>query len=298
MAFKQIYGSHSSRPQINDRQTGGTFRPSVIAQINFATSTWILVGACLQALAVYLFSNGHYVLLIATVGILMKIGRTVLQIYGLLPNPYKENVFDGRTTALLPDSETGEIDDASDKKIAVLHLGAKSHHPLGYIAPQFKKLGGWATKMYDEFDAGNVPGFLGQTTYHRVDAKGAPELVAISYWQSIQDIWNFAHSPVHKAAWQWWEDEIKLNGYVGINHEIFEADAKNWETIYVNFEPTLMGATTHLVRDGKVQSGMVPDKWVSPLVDARRGPLAKSSGRMGRSLQPHDADRIAKHLYV
>lgn len=297
MTFKSIYPALSSRPLITDNQYGGAFRPSIITQLNFSTSTWIIVGACLQALAVYLFSSGSYVLLISTLVLLFKIGRTVLQTVGILPNPYMEDVFNGRSTALMHDAQSGEITGASDRKIAILHLGSKSNHPLGYVAPQYIKLGDWADKMYAEFDKGNVPGYLGQSTFHRFDAKGAPENVAISYWESIEDIWNFAYSPVHKDAWQWWEKEIKSNGYIGINHEIFEADAKNWETIYVNFQPTLMGATTYLVKDGKMQRGVVPDKWVSPLVDARRGPLAKSSGRLGRPIQPHDEKRVAKELY-
>lgn len=284
---------------MHDRQDGGGFRAQVILQYNFSIYTWMLVGASLQALAVFLFSRGYYVLLISTVLLLLKLANSLLQVYGITKNPYLEGVIPGRTAALLPDDETsGELKTASSKKVVVLHLGAKSNHPFGFFAPQFGKVGEWLEKMNNEMDLGNVKGFLGQTTFHRMDAKGAPEVNLISYWESIEDLWAYAHSGSHREAWQWWERTIKDNGYVGINHEIFEADAQHWENIYVNFQPTMMGATTHLVRGGKTAEGVVEDKWISSLVDARRGPLAKSSGRMGRPITGYDQNRVAKDEYA
>lgn len=158
-------------------------------------------------------------------------------------------------------------------------------------------VGDWLGKMNKVLDAG-ASGFLGQTTFHRMDERGAPEIILISYWESIEDLWEFAHSGVHREAWQWWEKTIKDNDYVGINHEIFEADAKHWENIYANFQPTLMGASTFLKKGGKtIEGGVVADEWISPLVDASRGKLAKSSGRMGRTITKHDATRVGKDTY-
>ncbi|KAK5084855.1 hypothetical protein LTR70_007756 [Exophiala xenobiotica] len=294
MAFTSIYQPSSKKSNIQDSK----FEILNVLRYNFSILTWILVGASLQALAVYLFSSGRYVLLISTILLIAKITRTLLQAYEITPNPYLEDVFPGRTTALLPNEETGEIETASSRKIAVLHLGAKSNHPFGYFAPQFSKVGEWIQKMNEGFDYGTTKGFLGQTTFHRLDERGAPEVVLISYWSSVEDIWAFAHDDLHREAWQWWEKTIKENGYVGINHEIFEADAQHWENIYVNFQPTMMGATTHLKKGGKtLEGGIVPDQWISPLVDARRGKLAKSSGRMGREISKYDANRVAKELY-
>lgn len=59
-----------------------------------------------------------------------------------------------------------------------------------------------------------------------------------------------------------------------------------------------MGATTHLVRNGKIEGGKVDEKWVSPLVDARRGPLARSSGRMGRPITVHDEAKGERPTYL
>lgn len=284
---------------MQDRRIGPTFDTRAVFQYGVSPLSWALIGASLQALAVYLFSSGRYVLLLSTLALLLKLGNGLLQAYKIIPNPYMKDVFDGRTTALVPDSETGEITTPAGKKIVILHLGAKSNHPFGFFHTPFQGVGAWIEKMNDIMDKGEVNGFLGQTTFHRQDEKGALETMLISYWESIEDLWAFAHSGVHREAWTWWEKTIKENGAVGINHEIFEADASKWENIYVNFQPTLMGATTYLKKGGKtLEGGVVPDEWISPLVDARRGKLAKSSGRMGREITKFDENRVAKETYA
>jgi hypothetical protein len=64
-------------------------------------------------------------------------------------------------------------------------------------------------------------------------------------------------------------------------HEVFEADRGMWESVYINFQPTLLGATTFLKRDGKIVGGEVKEEWVSPLLDANKGILRSSNGRRG-----------------
>lgn len=291
----------SSRPT-QDTREGGSFNLVSVLHSNIFIHTWLLLGASLQALAVYLFSAGHYVLLISTVLLLTKVINTILQAYGITKNPYMEGVLAGRTTALLPDTDTDTDADAlttpSSRKVVCFHLGAKSNHPYSYFAPKFMELGKYLGNMIDDMDAAKVPGFLGQTTYNRTDAKGAPEAVLISYWDSIEALWAFAHSETHKKGWLWWEKNVKESGYVAIHHEVFEADAKNWENIYINFQPTMMGATTHLVRDGrKIESGVVNERWINGLVGAARGPLARSSGRMGRPVTILDESKGERGSY-
>lgn len=284
---------------MQDRLIGKTFSTTVLFQYGISPLSWALIGASLQALAVYLFSSGRYILLISTLALLFKLANMLLQAYNVIPNPLLENVIEGRTTALVPDQETGEITTAAGEKIVVLHLGAKSNSPFGFFHSQFQKVGEYLEDMNTIMDKGDVNGFLGQTTFFRQDERGATEVVLISYWRSIEDLWSFAHSGVHREAWTWWEKTIKQNGAVGIHHEIFEADAKNWENLYVNFQPTMMGATTFLRKKNgeKLQGGVVADEFVSPLVDARRGKLAKSSGRMGREITKFDETRVAKERY-
>ena len=206
----------------------------------------------------------------------------------------------GRNTALVPDMD-GQINDERNK-IVILLLGVKSNHPFGLFAPQFLKIGEWLEKMNVQFNGQNgesrPKGFLGQTGWERKDEKGAREFTFISYWRSIEDVHAFAHSLLHREAWQWWEKTLKQNDYLGINHEVFEADAKHWETVYANFQPTGLGATTYLRKRDKLEGGVVEDEWIMPLVDARRGKLAKSSARLGRYPTKYDEDRPDTDAYA
>ena len=74
---------------------------------------------------------------------------------------------------------------------------------------------------------------------------------------------------------------MKEHGYVGIMHEVYEADRGRWESVYANFQPTLLGATTFVKKEGRLEGGVVGEEWVSPLLDASRGQLRTSVGRRG-----------------
>lgn len=196
----------------------------------------------------------------------------------------------------MPD-EDGKLDDER-QKVTILLLGAKSNHPFGIFAPRFKEMGSWLQKMTEGFEKEPPNGFLGQTAWERKDENGAREFNFISYWRSVEDLHEYAHSPLHREAWQWWERTLKENDYLGINHEIFEANPGHWENVYVNFQPTGMGATTVLRKGDKLEGGVVDDEWIVPLVDARRGKLAKSSARLGRDPIKYDADRPNATAYA
>lgn len=155
--------------------------------------------------------------------------------------------------------------------------------------------------MLAELDANATSaGFLGTTNWTRKDERGAIELVNIMYWKDLASIHEFAHSPLHREAWAWWEATLKEHHFMGINHEIYEADGGAWETIYANFQPTGYAATSHFVRDGgKLESGVVSDQWIAPLVEANRGKLARSSGRLGWEPTKHDEKHArTEGLYV
>lgn len=103
-----------------------------------------------------------------------------------------------------------------------------------------------------------------------------PSPAFIAYFRSIDDIHNFAYSDAHRAGWEWWNsipaDHLK---HLGINHEVFLAREGDWETIFINFQPTMLGGTHSLRQGDKVQEG-----WVTNLVKAK-GPLRTSAGRLG-----------------
>lgn len=93
---------------------------------------------------------------------------------------------------------------------------------------------------------------------------------------------RFAYGEKHRKARDRYNPLAKERSAVlGINHEIFSSELGQWEAKYGNFQPTLLGTTTYLKKGDKMIGGTVEDKWVSGLVDARRGKLRTSAGRLG-----------------
>ena len=72
---------------------------------------------------------------------------------------------------------------------------------------------------------------LDQTLYTRKDERGAMEFMYLSYWRSIESLHAYARGPVHRAVWIWWEKTPKQHDHLGINHEIYEAEAGAWENV-------------------------------------------------------------------
>lgn len=268
---------------------------SEVFTLNFSLSTLLLAGATLQAILLTITKSHISILLTPALALLFKFTLATLQ-STVLPNPYLAKVIPGRVTAL-PPSNTGNPSPSS-RKIAILHLGAKSNHPYGFFQPQLTRMNVWLEKMNQEFNENKHTGFLGQTMFTRKDERGAVELINISYWDGVEALWEFAHSGTHREAWMWWEKHLKENGAIGINHEIYEAPEGGWENVYLNFQPTLQGATTYLRKGNELVGGNVGEEWVRPLVDARKGVLAKSSGRFGRGETKFDAGRVGRGLYV
>jgi hypothetical protein len=81
----------------------------------------------------------------------------------------------------------------------------------------------------------------------------------------------FAHSPLHREAWDYWNRIIKSHESLGVHHEVYEAEAKHWENVYANFQPTGPGATSYLRAEGKLEGCEAADEWISPLLPANKG---------------------------
>lgn len=111
-------------------------------------TTILLIGASLQAILALLPIPRIYSGLPAMAMLLAKIADTALITYNFKANPYLKNMLPKKTTAQPLDSN-GKFAGAGKNKIAVLLLGAKSNHPLGFFAPDFDKVGGYLKKMSD-----------------------------------------------------------------------------------------------------------------------------------------------------
>jgi hypothetical protein len=110
-------------------------------------------------------------------------------------------------------------------------------------------------------------GFLGGNTWF------GRTFVLVQYWRSFEDLEAYAKArdKQHLPAWSAFNRAVGNNGDVGIYHETYRVAPGQYENVYVNMPPTLLGE-------------------VAPLVPVSGG-RNSARGRMGSmSLEPADAD--------
>ena len=97
-------------------------------------------------------------------------------------------------------------------------------------------------------------GFLGGENFFRL----APATtLLLSYWQSFEDLENFARSPSepHFAAWTAFNKSVGSDGSVGIWHETYLVDAGKYEAVYGNMPKFgLAAATEHVPAIGRKET--------------------------------------------
>lgn len=77
-------------------------------------------------------------------------------------------------------------------------------------------------------------------------APKANGIATCCYFRSVEDIHRFAHSPLHREAWDWWNSITATHPHLSIMHELYSAPAKGWENIYVNYHRTGVGTYQNL----------------------------------------------------
>ncbi|KAH7048272.1 hypothetical protein B0J12DRAFT_109784 [Macrophomina phaseolina] len=252
---------------------------------HLSLSSWLLIGGLFQSLILALTPSAYaHIPMLAIFAILgVRLIKAVFITYGLIKNPSLEGAILYKHAVQIPNAD-GEFSDVpASERVVCLHLGAKFHHPAGIFAADSWEMGNHLSKMICELDDNmDSNGFLGGSQWQSYDQRGALETNFIAYWRSLEDVHRFAHGETHRKAWDWFNSLAKeQSALLGINHELFSSEPGQWEAIYSNFQPTLLGATTYLKKGDKLIGGTVEDKWISPLVDARRGKLRTSAGRLG-----------------
>lgn len=122
-------------------------------------------------------------------------------------------------------------------------------------------------------------GLLNSTLYVGTERATGNEIVYIMYFTSADGVHKFAHDELHREAWNWYNKMASTSDFshISIYHELFEAPPGRWETTYAGSAPTLLGAARVPV---KTENGK---EWAGTLVDATRGVLRTSRGRMDRT---------------
>jgi fumagillin biosynthesis monooxygenase len=99
------------------------------------------------------------------------------------------------------------------------------------------------------------------------------------YFRDMQGLHAFSQSKEHRDGREFLEGFRKQGNHhhITVFHETFDVAAGNWETVYLDAEPSLLGGTTSktLDKDGNWV-------WTSSLVDGETGPERGAMKRLGK----------------
>ncbi|KAK3648760.1 hypothetical protein LTR56_001033 [Elasticomyces elasticus] len=251
----------------------------VILRDNFTLTTLLCFGAIIQSLL--FFTIGRLAVLPAVVYLLWRTLRAYAMTVGWLHNSYMDNVKLGKASAQFPDAEGNFSSKPADDDIVVFLIGTRVNHPMGLLAPGFKDLGDMFTQMAKDCDDhAEEFGFLGMTSWISNGLRDTNnELLIVGYFRTPEGLHNFAHSKYHTDAWAWWNTNHKTHPHLSIYHETYDVPKGHWETIYINSHPSHLGSASFKVYDNEKGE----EVWQSGLVDASKGALRTSKGRMSRS---------------
>lgn len=232
---------------------------------------------------------GRVALIPAFVILIYRAVDAYLMAIGWKHNVYNEDIIREKFAAAFPDDEGRYGPKPADSDVVVLLIGTRCNHPLGILAPGFKGLGDYFTSMAktlednaDEFD------FLGMTSWLNAgDRATQSELMSVAYFKSPEGLHRFAHSQHHMDGWNWWSREVAKLPHLSLYHESYHAPRGHWEAIYLNSHVSGVMSTTHKVFDQA--SGQ--HVWASPMVDASKGVMRTSLGRMGKGADANEREK-------
>lgn len=83
---------------------------------------------------------------------------------------------------------------------------------------------------------------LGTTTWLGLNERStANQQMVATYFRTLEDVHAYAHSPLHREAWEWWNKITKSHPHLSIMHEVYQAPKDHWENIYINNHLTGIG---------------------------------------------------------
>ncbi|KAL4905228.1 hypothetical protein BDW74DRAFT_178231 [Aspergillus multicolor] len=273
--------------------------PSISAMIRetMTLSTWLLIGAVLQGLAIRLFG---LVTLFPTASIVLyRVLDHLLMTFNITHNRYMSDVLRTKVSGQYPQSNGEFTATPAAESIVVFHLGARSNHPLGILAPGMLELTKQVKEMVDIM-TGDIEryGVLGLSQYIKVEDAAGNESMFLFYLRDYESLHRFAHDEIHMKGLAWWARIVKDHPHIAIFHETYVVPKGAWENIYINSAPTGMGDTWFPVREGEkegVRQGGITGL-VRSAVDARGGVLRSASKRLQMKWL-EEAEEIQGELY-
>jgi Domain of unknown function (DUF4188) len=261
----------------------GRLGSSTVLRDNFTIPTWLSFGAVVQMSLTY-FLGSKRALWLPVAWLLIKFTSTFLQTVGLSRNKLLDASLIAKSSAQLPDLQTGKYGpNPAGRPITVFLVGARSNHPLGLMAPGFREMGDYFNSMCQDLSSSRGAkeyGLIGMSPWIGAQRASGNGPMMVMYFESEDGVHKFAHDPMHAEAWRWMSVHAKKYPHLGFWHESFTSEAGKWEAIYANDEPHSLGAGAVPVTIKDEESGKTEEMWYGTLVDATKGVLKSSRGRL------------------
>ncbi|RBQ66385.1 hypothetical protein FVER14953_08165 [Fusarium verticillioides] len=242
----------------------------------FKPQTTVVVGSFIQ-LALCAVLPLRWAVVPPLAVLLNSIVTTTIQLYSTKPNEYNKNVVPGRATAQLPFSTGFFGSPPGASPMVVFHLGIQTNHPLGLAAPGMEQISKYFMAMHKDLNSKRDEyGMLSSSTWRGDERSSNNTLLLIYYFRDLKSLHRFAHDELHRKAWDY-VNKSKLK-HVGIFHETFNVPAREYENVYVNCRPVLMGHMTVKTAEGVEEE----ERWTNSLVSADTALLKTQYARMAR----------------
>lgn len=250
MDFKPLFAPTATHP-ISSQDRGRKDNTMFYGYIrnNFTIRTWLLLGALLQCLAAAILPLRYACLPPILIILCQTIDHALMQ-FGFTENRYMAGVITSKFSAQIPNADGTFGSTPAASSIIVFHLAARSNGPMGILDSDMAVMGSHITTMNAELEArASEYGFLGSSNWLNNSDRGtASETLNVMYFRDVEGLHKFAFDPVHRAGWEWWNQFTKDGkNHLGISHEVFSAPAGGWETVWMNYHPSLMAGTSHRV---------------------------------------------------
>ncbi|KAK4059366.1 hypothetical protein Trihar35433_10968 [Trichoderma harzianum] len=214
----------------------------------FPLQTWVAIGALLQS-ALLLVLPIRFAIIPSIFYLITSLIDGLFIWSGVRANPYMSGVVPGKVSAQFPGSTT-----PSQNPIVVIKLAARSNHPLGVFHPHMRRISTFFRDMIEDLDEHSEQyDYLGACSYLANERATANEVMILAYFRTYEGLHKWCHVPdgVHREAWSYWNKDIMGRGKAkegrlfSIMHEVYQVPARKWESIFVNYHPTGLGATTY-----------------------------------------------------
>ena len=202
----------------------------------------MLFGALLQLLLCAALPM-RWAVVPACAMLLHSMALTAVQTLSPDKNTFLHGVVPGRVTAQVSSAADGSFGPRpAAQSVVVFNLGVQYNHPLGALAPAVRQTGAYFEAMRrDLHERRHELGLLDMSFWRGADRDSNSTMLMTMAFRDLDGLHRFAHEPIHREAWDWWGSKARSPSHIGIFHETFCVPAGEYENVYVNCRPVLLG---------------------------------------------------------